>query len=175
MTDWEQFRTDAMGFGAGVLVAPFPTDDDAEIDAVVTTSAPVEGERSLDWLYRAIGCQLVQVVQVDTPQGPVDIWMDEEPSDEAPVNMVASGLFGQMIRGNVVICPTSGDGETRGFIERQASEFAERCQGAVAESREIYRQMQRMAGFVLVRDESGEWHPLLLGLDGLDAGEGDES
>ena len=60
---------------------------------------------SLEELYREIGCDLIQVLNL--PSGYIMIVDEEGRLKERPLNRMASSLYGGIIVGNVVVCPSN--------------------------------------------------------------------
>jgi len=90
------------------------------------------GEATDAWIRRAVGCDLFDVVVVDSPAGRIDIWVDAIGLlKELEPNMVAS-LIGTnpeagtapILVGRAFIVPTQADGETRGFNHEIAAVVA---------------------------------------------------
>jgi len=99
------------------------------------------GEATDAWIRRAVGCDLFDVVVVDSPAGRIDIWVDGLGLlKELEPNMVAS-LIGTnpeagtapILVGRAFIVPTQADGETRGFNHEIAAVVAHEL-ASVAES-----------------------------------------
>ena len=98
------------------------------------------GEATDAWIRRAVGCDLFDVVVVDSPAGRIDIWVDDEGLlKELEPNMVASLMaypergHMPMLVGRAFIVPTQADGETRGFNHEIAAVVAHEL-ASVAES-----------------------------------------
>lgn len=99
------------------------------------------GEATDAWIRRAVGCDLFDVVVVDSPAGRIDIWVDDEGLlKELEPNMVASLMAADperghmpMLVGRAFIVPTQADGETRGFNHEIAAVVAHEL-ASVAES-----------------------------------------
>lgn len=99
------------------------------------------GEATGAWIRRVVGCDLFDVVVVDSPAGRIDIWVDDEGLlKELEPNMVASLMAADperghmpMLVGRAFIVPTQADGETRGFNHEIAAVVAHEL-ASVAES-----------------------------------------
>lgn len=94
------------------------------------------GEATDAWIRRAVGCDLFDVVVVDSPAGRIDIWVDDEGLlKELEPNMVASLMAADpeagtapILVGRAFIVPTQADGETRGFNHEIAAVVAHELQ-----------------------------------------------
>jgi hypothetical protein len=87
--------------GSGVLISPLGGFD---VTNVVT---PVQKTFDLQTLYRAIGCDYIEIV--DVPETEYILVCDEEGllKNNATLNYEATELAGRPIVGNVVLCHTS--------------------------------------------------------------------
>lgn len=122
----------------GVLITPGLTANEPDR---VEVHDKEPGETADAWIRRAVGCDLFDVVVVDSPVGRIDIWVDDEGLlKELEPNMVASLMAADpeagtapMLVGRALIVPTQADGETRGFNHEIASVVAHELQ-SVSES-----------------------------------------
>jgi hypothetical protein len=118
----------------GILVTPRLASGQPDL---IEVSVKPAGESTGDWIRRAVGCQLFDVVTFDGPSrawvdavfGPsaadctFDMWIDDEGLlNHAQPNMMASMLFANpdtghapILVGRALIVPTQRDGATRGF------------------------------------------------------------
>lgn len=122
----------------GVLITPGLTANEPDR---VEVHDKEPGEATDAWIRRAVGCDLFDVVVVDSPAGRIDIWVDDEGLlKELEPNMVASLMAADperghmpMLVGRAFIVPTQADGETRGFNHEIAAVVAHEL-ASVAES-----------------------------------------
>ena len=68
-------------------------------------------ENSLKFMQEQVG-GYVEYVPGNTPFGPVDVWCNEDPPQDAPVNLLATIVANTVIRGNAVIAQHDDEGNT---------------------------------------------------------------